>query len=822
MLVLAAAGLVYGSLLAFRQPDVRGVVAYSSMAQMGLIVLGIFSRRTTSASTGAVLHSVSHGLVSAAMFLLAAMLIQRTGTDRFADLGGLAKGRPALATLVLVVGMLTLAVPGSANFAGEFAILAGVFTQGWGYAAVGRWRDRARRDVLAAADLGRPASRAAVALCARSRSTSASASWRWSSRSSRSCSRSRSGRRRSPSTRSRARPRSSAEATPMIVAAITTPHVDWLALSPALALLAAAAICLLGAVLVPSRGRRIFSATIAGAGFITSGVLAAVVFDRSPQQTLLIAESMSRDRLAALAQVLVAGFGLAAVLVSWGDRRRDHVGEYYALLAAAGGGMAFFVCAGNLMTLFLGLEWFSISLYILVALDTHRKESLEAGLKYLIVGSFGSAILLFGSALTYGATGELGFNAIRTATGADDSLFVAGMAMIIAGLAFKASAAPFHMWTPDVYEGAPTPVTAFMSAATKAVALVVTLRILVTAFPEQSEIWSIAIAVLAVISLVIGNLAALAQRSVKRLLAYSSVSQAGFMLIAIAADNELGGKALLFYLIPYGAASIGAFAVVAARERELGREVTLATLEGWGWERPFYGAAMWVFMLTFAGFPFTGGMIGKFYVFSAAYEAGWWWLIVIGVVATAISIYYYLAVVRAMYMRPASARADLVVAGGSPPPDPALEVAIGAAVLVAVGSFFFVQPLIDLATKAVILAAVHLGRSNLRSMSGSITWLGHAAFRFDTPAGDRIYVDPVADGQPVVPCLRARAGARRRDPRHPRPQRPRRRRRQARPRVRLPPDRPGRAARPPRSGDRRGHGPGAQQGRRRRPARARA
>ena len=226
----------------------------------------------------------------------------------------------------------------------------------------------------------------------------------------------------------------------------------------------------------PYRARRIFSVVIAGAGFITSGALAVVVFDRSPQQTLLIAESMSRDRLAALTQVLVAGFGLAAVLVSWGDRRRDHVGEYYALLAAAGGGMAFFVSAGNLMTLFLGLEWFSISLYILVAMDTHRKESLEAGLKYLIVGSFGSAILLFGSALTYGATGELGFNAIRTATGADDSLFVAGMAMIIAGLAFKASAAPFHMWTPDVYEGAPTPVTAFMSAATKAVALVVTLR----------------------------------------------------------------------------------------------------------------------------------------------------------------------------------------------------------------------------------------------------------------------------------------------------------------------------------------------------------
>jgi NADH-quinone oxidoreductase subunit N len=487
----------------------------------------------------------------------------------------------------------------------------------------------------------------------------------------------------------------------ILAASIATPRVDWLALSPALALLAASAICLLGAVLVPTAARRTFSVVVAGAGFMVAGVLAAVVFDRSPEQQLMIAESMSRDRLAALTQILVAGFGLAAVLVAWGDRRRDHVGEYFALLTAAGGGMIFFVSAGNLMTLFLGLEWFSIALYILVALDTHRKESLEAGLKYLIIGSLGSAILLFGSALTYGATGALGFNAIREATGSDNALFVAGMAMIIAGLAFKASAAPFHMWTPDVYEGAPTPVTAFMASATKAVALVAMLRVLVTAFPEQAEIWSIAVAVIVVASLVIGNLAALAQKSLKRLLAYSSVSQAGFMLIGVAANNELGAKGLLFYLIPYGAASIGAFAVVAARERELGREVTLGTLEGWGWERPYHGAAMWVFMLGFAGFPFTGGLVGKFYVFAAAYEAGWWWLIVIGVVATAVSIYYYLGVVRAMYMRPTSARADLVVAGGSPPRDLGLDIAIGAAVVVTVGTFFFVQPLIDLAGKAV-------------------------------------------------------------------------------------------------------------------------
>ena len=191
------------------------------------------------------------------------------------------------------------------------------------------------------------------------------------------------------------------------------------------------------------------------------------------------------------------------------------VAEFYALLATAAAGMMFMVAAGNLMTLFLGLEWFSITLYILCAIDLDRPDSLEAGLKYLIVGSFGSAVLLFGSALVYGSTQELGFREIAAATAAQDltgdALLVAGLAMIIAGLAFKASAAPFHMWTPDVYQGAPTPVTAFMSAATKVAALVVTLRILTIAFPELDQMWTIAIAVIACISLAVGNLGALVQ-----------------------------------------------------------------------------------------------------------------------------------------------------------------------------------------------------------------------------------------------------------------------------------------------------------------------
>jgi NADH-quinone oxidoreductase subunit N len=480
---------------------------------------------------------------------------------------------------------------------------------------------------------------------------------------------------------------------------IDTPSIDWLGLSPSLALLGASVVALMATVLVPAWMRKGVTAAFAFLGFVAAAVLAGVVFTASGTPQTMVAESFVRDELAALAQIILAVTGAAVVLVAWAERRRHGDGEYYALLAAAGAGMLFFVGAGNLMTLFLGLEWFSLCLYILVAIDTERAQSLEAGLKYLIVGGFGSAILLFGSALVYGATGELGFAEIAAAAAGGDALLVAGLAMILAGLAFKVSAAPFHMWTPDVYEGAPTSVSAFMSAATKTAAMVVTLRVLVTAFPEESEIWTIAIAVLACVSLAWGNLAALAQRDLKRLLAYSSISHAGFMLIAVAAGTELGAEALLYYLVPYSAMSVGAFAVVAARERELGTPVDFEGLAGLGWERPLYGAAMWVFMLGFAGFPLTGGLFGKLFVFSAAYDAGDWWLVVVGVIATMVSIAYYLNVVRWMYMR-TGVDVRLAAAGGSPPRDPALGIAVAASVVVTVGSFFLAQPILDLASDA--------------------------------------------------------------------------------------------------------------------------
>jgi NADH-quinone oxidoreductase subunit N len=485
---------------------------------------------------------------------------------------------------------------------------------------------------------------------------------------------------------------------------IDKPSIDWFALSPELTLLGAASVALVGAAFLPPAWRRTFAAAVCFLGFAGALVASALLFAQSEEARNVVADAIRRDQLVAFAKMIVAGSGLLVVGVSYTRREStERVGEYYALLATAGSGMAFLVSAHNLMTLFLGLEWFSICLYILCAIEIDRAGSLEAGLKYLIVGSFGSAVLLFGAALVYGATGELGFDQIAAATAAqglsDDALLLAGLAMVIAGLGFKASAAPFHMWTPDVYEGAATPVTAFMSAATKAAALVVTLRLLVTAFPEEDELWTVAIAVIACASLAIGNFAALVQRDVKRMLAYSSISHAGFMLIAVAAANELGARALLFYLVPYAAMSIGAFAVVAARERELGEVVTFDRMSGFGWERPFLGVAMFLFMLGFAGFPLTGGFFGKFYVFAAAYDAGWAWLMIVGVAATVVSLYYYLAVIRAMFMRP-SAELQFLPAGGSPPPERMLSAAVAGALAVTVGSFFAVQPIIDLARDA--------------------------------------------------------------------------------------------------------------------------
>ena len=400
---------------------------------------------------------------------------------------------------------------------------------------------------------------------------------------------------------------------------IHKPHVDWFALSPSLSLLAAV------------------GAAAARRGLLAEGLTAGRLGDRlrdrlrdrvrvrdpprreeparrRDRRRLDLPRPLGRDRADHHRRLRRS----SPCSIAYGERRREeNIAEYYALLAAAGAGMSFFVQAANLMTLFLGLEWFSIALYVMCAIDIDLVGSLEAGLKYLMIGAVGSATLLFGSALVYGATGQLSFDKIGAAGHAHDSLLVLGLAMMIAGLAFKASAAPFHMWTPDAYQGAPTPVTAFMSSATKVAALVVTYRVLVTAFPGEQHLWTWAIAVIAM---------HLARGRQHRRARAAQREAAARLLVGLArglhADRRsrrrtrLGAQALIYYLIPYCAMSLGAFAVIAARERELGAPVTLDNLAGFGWERPFFGVSMWVFMLGFLGFPLTGGFIGKIYVFA--------------------------------------------------------------------------------------------------------------------------------------------------------------------------------------------------------------
>jgi NADH-quinone oxidoreductase subunit N len=488
---------------------------------------------------------------------------------------------------------------------------------------------------------------------------------------------------------------------------IATPHVDWFSISTILALLGASFVALLAAVLVPRTQRRPVAALISCAGFAGGLVTSIWLYVSSSDGHAVISGAFERDRWTALAQVILCGIGLVTSLVGWehiAKRNDDHIAEFFSLLLASAAGMCFFVGSANLMVMFLSLEWFSIALYVMCAIDYDLEGSLEAGLKYLIVGSFGSAALLFGCALVYGATNHVDFAGIAQVVGSQglpgDLLLVLGLAMIIAGLGFKSSSAPFHMWTPDVYEGAPTTVTAFMSAATKVAAFALAFRLLRTAFPQEEHLWSWAFAGIAVASLAVGNLAALVQRSVKRMLAYSSISHAGFLLIGLSAGSALGGRALMYYLIVYAAMAFGSFAVLAARERELGVPVTLENLAGFGWERPFLGIAMWFFLFGFAGLPVGGGFVAKFYVLSAAYDHGWSWLVIVGVLATLVSLWYYLAIVRAMYMRPSEELRVAAVAGGSPAREPLLQLAVGLCLVVSVGSLFAVGPLIDLAKHA--------------------------------------------------------------------------------------------------------------------------
>jgi len=457
--------------------------------------------------------------------------------------------------------------------------------------------------------------------------------------------------------------------------------VNWMAILPQLIL--AAAGCL---VLLASAGRR----GQAGTGTLVFSAVACVAALVSAlliePGTPAFAGSVAVDGISKILYVLLAGAALLTLLFTSGYAGRWEVesGEYYSLILLATSGMMALAVGLDLVTIFVGLEVASISTYILAAFRWHEHRSNEASVKYLLLGAFASGFLLYGIALTYGATGSTNLETIAAHVASQgltgNALLLAGVGLILVGLGFKVSAVPFHMWTPDVYQGAPTVVTAFMASGPKIAVFAALLRILGTGFDAVRPEWTVMVWWLAVLTMIVGNVMALVQRDMKRLLAYSAIAHAGYILVALLAGQELGGVGTLYYLVVYALTTLGSFGIVALVKKEDDGGTAIDNFAGIGFSRPWVGAAMAVFMFSLAGIPPTAGFVGKFYIFSSAVQEGHVALAVIGVMASLVSVYYYLRVVVVMYMRPEVSGESIL----GP-----VNVAVSAALLVAVAGILF-------------------------------------------------------------------------------------------------------------------------------------
>jgi NADH-quinone oxidoreductase subunit N len=411
------------------------------------------------------------------------------------------------------------------------------------------------------------------------------------------------------------------------------------------------------------------------------------LWSRDPRAAQL-AGMMALDPYRYATAVLFLLGAILTVLLSLGYLKREgiRIPEYYILLLFGTLGMLFLGGGSDLIVIFLGLELMSVAVYVLAGIDRRSVFCAEAALKYFLLGAFASGFFLYGIALTYGATGttnlvSMGAQISGFALGSN-LMALLGLGLLLVGFAFKVAAVPFHTWAPDVYDGSPTPVTGYMAAAVKAAGFAALLRILFHSFGEVA-VWREALWWLAVITMVAGNLVALAQRQLKRMLAYSSIAHAGYLLAAVVSGNTAGAAAFLFYALAYTLMTIGAFAVLAAAGRGGERSVSIDDLNGLGGRRPWLAAAMTVFMLSLLGFPGTAGFIGKWYILSAAIEADQALLAVMLVLTSVISAGYYLPPIMAMYMRaPGSltAHEDTRIIGGA-----RLVVGVSAVLLVVFG-----------------------------------------------------------------------------------------------------------------------------------------
>ncbi len=346
-----------------------------------------------------------------------------------------------------------------------------------------------------------------------------------------------------------------------------------------------------------------------------------------------------------------------AILISVEYNRREkiRVGEYYSLILFCTVGMIILASSTDLIMIFLGIEIVSLCLYVLAGIRRGDVRSSEAALKYFLLGAFATGFLLYGMTLLYGTTGTTKLAGIAEAIGSGQTssqpLMLMGMVLLVLGFGFKVAAVPFHMWTPDVYQGAPTPVTAFMAVGPKAAAFAAFFRVFTEAIPELASSWDMILSIIAVITMFVGNLGAIVQTNIKRLLAYSSISHAGYILIAIIARNSLGSSALVFYMLVYAFMIFGAFGIVILIGREGKENLELEDYSGLGFQSPLLALSMSIFLLSLGGLPPLAGFIAKFYIFQAALSEGYVILVVLAVLNSAISFYYYLRVIVYMYMK---------------------------------------------------------------------------------------------------------------------------------------------------------------------------
>jgi NADH-quinone oxidoreductase subunit N len=384
------------------------------------------------------------------------------------------------------------------------------------------------------------------------------------------------------------------------------------------------------------------------------------------------------DGFATFFRVLVIAVGLLTLLASshYLKTERANSAEYYALVLFSIAGQSILAAANELIMVFIGIEISSIASYILAGYLRDDKRNNESALKYFLLGSFATAFLLYGVAWIYGITGTTNLTEIRKALLTPEvasSMVMVGTAaaLIFVGFAFKVSAAPFQVWAPDVYQGAPAPVSAFMSAGPKAAAFAVFLRVYITAFGPIANRWEPFVWGSAILTMVIGNFAALTQTNIKRLLAYSSIAHAGYVMVAITAHSEIGTAAAMFYLAAYAFMNVGAFAVVTYFARQGEKYVNVEDLAGLGARQPMIAAMMTIFLLSLIGVPLTGGFFGKFYIFKAALDSNLVWLTVIGLLNSAVAAYYYLRIIVVMYFQEPGEAAD-----SAPPVTSGLRVAI--------------------------------------------------------------------------------------------------------------------------------------------------